>query len=192
MSDQGVTYATFIEAELKLEYERRTTLDARGLAIVTTSSGVITLLLAVAVLFLGKDFELGPEAKWAVVGALALFLIAALFGLLANAARLYEVTHSDTLKEMTQAHWVDDEVDARNVCSYRNVVTLASLRDGNNDKSRQVSIAFWFQLAAITALAVALGLTVVDPPPEKCPAAPAAASVPTRAGGDCEAVQRPS
>jgi hypothetical protein len=47
VSDQGEVYAAFIENELKVERDRRTALDARGLAIVTTSGTLTTLLVAV-------------------------------------------------------------------------------------------------------------------------------------------------
>lgn len=191
MAEQGTTYAAFIEAELKLEYERRTALDARGLAIVTSSSAVITLLLAVAGVFLGKDFKLAPTAKGAVIVSLFLFLIAALFGLLANRARLYELTHTDTLTEMTQGHWTDDEADARNVCCTRNVITLKSLRRGNNDKSDQVMVGFVMQLTAIAALAFALGSTVLYPPDKECPTK-AKTSATEPVDDDCAAVEPPA
>jgi hypothetical protein len=49
VSDQGKSYAAFIEGELKAERERRTTYDTRGQALVTTSGALVTLIGGFAV-----------------------------------------------------------------------------------------------------------------------------------------------
>ena len=156
MAEQGETYAKFVEAELKAEMERRASLDARGLAIVTSSSALITLMFSLSVLLTGKDHEVLGDGKGWVVASLICFIVAGLLGILANRAREYEVTHESTLYEMLGAHWTDDEVDARNVCATRHVATIESLRRGNESKAEQITLALVFQVAAIALLVVAL------------------------------------
>lgn len=156
MAEQGETYAKFIEAELKTEMERRASLDARGLGIVTSSTALITLMFSLSVLITGKDYTFGVLGQGGVVVSLLLFIVAGVLGIAANQAREYEVTHEDTLYEMLGAHWTDDEVDARNTCAYRNVVSIQSLRRGNESKAEQITWALFFQVAAITALAISL------------------------------------
>lgn len=94
----------------------------------------------------------------AVVVSLTCFVAAGVFGILANRSRAYDVTHTDALLAMlNKAHWKDTEPTARGVCAYRNVLTIASLRNGNNSKATQVTIALAFQVAAIAALGVGVG-----------------------------------
>lgn len=157
MPDQGVTYSAFVEAELKFEYERRASLDARGAAIVTTSGGLVTLLTGLAALALGKDMTVTGLARFLVVLALLAFVSAGVAGIRANRLRNYEVTSATTLDHMlSNPHWKDSETTARNVCAKRNVITIRTLRNGNNKKADQITHALGLQVVAIALFAVAL------------------------------------
>lgn len=158
MAEQGETYAKFIEGELKFEYERRTAVESRALAVATSSSAFLALVFALSALVLGKEHKFSAKGAVAVIAALILFAIAAVIGLVANASRVYEVPSVPTLSAMTKAHWKDSEIAARNVSAVLNVKTIASLRNGNNDKAELVRIAFVVQLLAIAVLLVALSI----------------------------------
>lgn len=155
-SDQGSQYHAFIEAQLKAEYDRRTTLEARGLAVVTSSGTLVTLVFAVGAFALGKDYRPSRVGVVALGISLVLFIGAAVFGLLANFLRKYKVASPATVNLMLTTHWTDTEVSARNVCAVANTDTLNSLRDGSNDKALQVSCALICQLAALVGLAFAV------------------------------------
>jgi hypothetical protein len=91
------------------------------------------------------------------MGSLSCFVLAGVFGILANRLREYDVTDVDTLRDMLGAgHWGDTEVSARGVCAYRHVVTIDSLRPTNNRKADQITVALIFQVLAIAALGVAI------------------------------------
>lgn len=157
MPEQGETYATFIEAELKAEHDRRAALDGRATGIATTSSAFLALVFAVAALVTGKDYKFTDWGARGAVLALAFFAGAALIGLIANTSRGYQVTSFQTLQAMVNAHWVDDEVDARNITASSNALTIGDLRVGNNSKARLVAWGVGLQVAAMVVLICALG-----------------------------------
>lgn len=152
MTDQGDVYAKFIESELKLEYERRSALDGRALAVSTSSSAFLALVFALFVVVTGKDYKFSSGGTRGLLLSLAFFIAAAVLGLIANAAREYEVPAVDTLRLMTSDHWIDSEVDARNITAGLNVTSIAALRCGNNSKARLVVVAFLFQMAAVVGI----------------------------------------
>jgi hypothetical protein len=159
--DQGRTYAAFIEAELKAERERRASLDARGLAVVTTSGGLVTLLAAVgAFVSANGNFRLpGNVVPWLIV-TLAGFVVAATFGILANTNWRYKVIDRAGLDRMRVEHWEDDTAQAMITVAYINVTTIDSLRRGNNIKVGLATSALTAQLAALAALAVTVYLVL--------------------------------
>ncbi len=156
MSDQGATYAAYIESALKAQEERRASLDARALAVLSTSGGLLTLVFALTVLVTGDTFRVSPEGARGVAVALAFFLAASVTGLIANRLTPYEVPADETLGRLISDHWKDDEVDARNICAAMNLATVASLRAGNNRKARLTEVALLLQLLAITSLVITL------------------------------------
>ena len=155
-SDQGTQYHAFVAEQLKAEYDRRTTLEARGLAVVTSSGTLVTLVFAVGAFALGKDFHPSRVGVVALGISLLLFIGAAVFGLLANFLRKYKIASAGTLSVMLTTHWIDSEVTARNVCAVLNSETLNSLRAGSNDKAQQVTCALVCQLFAVAGLAFAV------------------------------------
>lgn len=152
MSTQGTVYATFIEAELKAERDRRASLDTRGVTVVTTAGSLVTLLTAIAA-FVKPDTGKMLPGSALVVFALALvaFAVAAGFGIAACWNKTFDVAKSSTLDKMVHERWEDNEVDARNIVATANWLSVASLRKANNFKSNAVS-------AGLISLAVALVL----------------------------------
>jgi len=154
---QGETYAAFIESELKREHDRRSALDARAIALSTTSSALLTLVFAITVIVTGKEYQFSSAGARGLLLSLALFVVAAVLGLIANVSRKYQVADRDTLREMTNGHWTDTEVDARNICAGLSVTTIATLRCGNDFKDDLIRVAFGLQITAILGLVVTVG-----------------------------------
>lgn len=161
MTDQGKTYALFIEAELKSERERRAACDARGQAIVATSSGLVTLLAAFAALVrptpVSKFLEvaIGP-----LLVALTSLAAAATFGILASWNLRYSVVSSMTLAAMVRKHWTVNETDARNFVAIGQILAIESLRKTNRRKAFFITCGLLSQLFAVMALAVTVFLVV--------------------------------
>ncbi len=158
MSDQGQTYLAFIEGELKAERERRVTYDARGQALVTTSSALVTLLAGLAGVVKGATtIRISPGTLAVVVLALFLFVCAAVCGIVAGWNRHYAVASYGTLDRMLTGHWTDDEVDARNNVATLHSLTVRTLRQANAFKAACVSVGLVAQVLAL----VTLGTSVI-------------------------------
>lgn len=160
ISDRGTTYAGHIEALLALERERRKTLDGRALALAMTSTAFVGLTLTLSVLSTGSGYEFTGLAAWALVGSLALFVLAAVLGLWANMMRSRHLGPSSTLREMVLGRWTDGEVEARNVVANLNIRTIDNLRLGSNAKMIWIARAAAVQLAAMLLLIVAIAAVV--------------------------------
>lgn len=160
-SDQGKTYAAFIEGELKAERERRVALDTRGLAVVTSSGTLVTLLAGLgAFVTTNKTFVFPGEAAAPLAVALLAFATAASLGILASRNRYYDVALGETLTGMIEDHWGDDETDARNNVAYINIKSTETLRQGNGRKADLVTAAMFAQLAALVLLSVVILIVV--------------------------------
>lgn len=154
MADQGTVYAGFIETELQGEQDRRTAHEARGSAIVSTSSGFVTLIFAVAAIVLGGDYQFTDASIPFIVLVLVLFVASGIAGLLANKLYNYDVPKTQTMKTMLSTQWTDTETTARNNTSWLRLATLTTLRIGNNKKANSIVWGQAFQLAAIVLLLV--------------------------------------
>jgi len=160
VAEQGVTYSAFIDGQLKAEYERRVSLDARGLAVMTSSGAFTTLVFALLVVLRGKGFVPTAPGKVAISLSLLLFIVSGFVGLYAAQLLGYHVIDLAAMKTMTKIRWIDDEVDARNACAAANLKAIKTLREGNNKKAGRIVVAGALQLAAVGALGVVIILEV--------------------------------
>jgi hypothetical protein len=139
LTDSGVNYAPFVEQELKSERERRSTLDTRGQTVVTTSGVLITILSAVTAIAVNRKVLVAPGAvRYSILSALACFIIAVFFGILATINFKYHVASKSTLLRLPREHSADSrEVAERNIVA-TNVTTILTLRKGNDIVTGQV------------------------------------------------------
>ena len=156
----GAKYASFVEQELKAERARRGTLDGRGQAVVTTSGALVALLSAVGAIVINrKGFVLPAVARYPLFSALSFFVIATFFGILVTINFKYEVASKETLSKL-RGHWADsDNVAMRNIVA-TNVMTIATLRRGNDKKATLLFVALFAQLGALLSLAVTVFLAI--------------------------------
>lgn len=163
VSNAGAEFSAFIEKELEAERARRAALDARGVGVLTTSGTLVTIIFALGALVTSVDgFEPTTMTVWMLAAALAAFVVAAFCGLLANRLRKYEVTQPAQLHEWRDRDgaWNDTADKARRVLAKANILTIASLRQGNNSKAQLVEAALWAQLAAVVLLSLAIAATL--------------------------------
>ena len=75
---------------LAAETAQKASIEQRGLAVITTSGVLVSLLVALSALLLGRDYEfLHPGTKVLLILAVAAFVAAAGLGLATNAPRRY-------------------------------------------------------------------------------------------------------
>jgi hypothetical protein len=161
VSAQGVTYSAFIDAQLQTERRRRETLDARGLAVVTTSGGLVTGLTAItAFVGSGRTYVMPSRAVLPLTLALVTLTFAAGLGIITNRAIAQEVVSTNTLIRIRTTHWTDDETDARNFIAAANIKMIESLRRGSNTKAKWLRGALSAQVLALLFLSSTVYLIV--------------------------------
>jgi len=155
VGEQGKEYAEFISAELKAENDRRTSVNTRAGATLTGAAGLVTLVLAVFAIFIGKEHPvLTGWAKGFLAAALFALLACAFCAVMAGLPWRFRVTTVATLNRMLEDHWGDHEVDARNATAHLNTLVLKSLRSGTTIKVRFLTAAGISQMLAVAALAL--------------------------------------
>lgn len=134
-SEQGRTYSTFINEQLKSEHARRISLDERGARLQQSTSVAVGLFGAALGLTLGKDASIGGAAL--VLFALAVLALSAAFfcGIMATKLVSYAVADDRTMLEMLSSRWVDTETSSRNITAWLDAKTIERLRPGNNFKA---------------------------------------------------------
>ncbi|OYN78901.1 hypothetical protein [Mycolicibacterium sphagni] len=172
MSDQGEQYASYVEAELKAELARRDSVNSRSAAALTGAAGIVTLVLAVFAVLVGKDFVLTGLAKALLVLALLALLVSAVCAVVAGFPWRIKLTSPSTLKMMVRDRWADTEVTARGVAAYANYQVIQSLRPGTSTKFQFLLASGICQIVAVAMLA-ACTITVVFTPRQEAQPTPA-------------------
>lgn len=134
-SEQGKTYATFINEQLKAEQARRISLDDRGAKLQQSASVAVGLFAAALGLMLGKDASIGGAALALFVLAVLALSAAFLCGILATRLVSYAVADDHTMLEMLNSHWGDTETSSRNITAGLDAKTIERLRPGNDFKA---------------------------------------------------------
>jgi hypothetical protein len=125
-------YADFVREQLAAEDSRRSSLEQRGLAVITSSGVLATLAFgALALAKQGDRIRLpGPSPFLLIVGAVIL-LLAAILALATNAPRGHRAINLGALKATLRKHQDDPEQTA--------LVRVTATRLGLWDTTRQVN-----------------------------------------------------
>jgi hypothetical protein len=154
----GQIYAELVTTRLTEEEGRGRSLQARGLAVVTTSGTLVTLIFAIAQFALrSKVVATVPSAsRWLLTIATVTFVGAAVGGLLANLPRDIGRPSSSNIAEKIENEWSKQAAAAEKTVARDRVCQLQKL-EGAND------VAAWAVLAGLAAevLAIALAAAAV-------------------------------
>jgi hypothetical protein len=146
-------YAVYIEAQLKAEYDARTSINTRAASALTGATGLVTLTLAVFAVLVGTQHVFtGCARDWLIV-ALGLLLLAGAFAVAAAFPWRQELTSTRTIHKMLNARRLDPEDVAIDAVAYCNAVAVQSIRSGTAVKVWLLLAAGIAQILAIAALA---------------------------------------
>lgn len=160
-------YRDLIEQEAKRAEDDLAAFRARSLTIVTTSSGIITLLTGVVTFAASRDAEeLGlPAAAIALMGTgLALFLAAAVVAMLANASGIVVRPSTPAMEHaMSKEGWVeDDAVEQERQVAAVLVKYVTSVQALADRAAIRLNLAIWLQIAGLGFSSVATFATMVS------------------------------
>jgi hypothetical protein len=161
----GSSYGQTIKDQLTEERATKSSLEARGIGIVTSSGTLATLLFGIVAFTRGTNnqlhWEISTNAKYALVASVALFALAALLGLAANFPGDYKEADVDKLRERTGDEWKTKEpVEAarRDAVLYVNII--AGSRVVNAKKAQAVRWGIAAEALATVAVAAAVVLEI--------------------------------
>lgn len=144
-------YADYIKTLVESEDDRKSSLEQRGVGVITTSSALVTLLFAlVGVATASKNFSLPSTAHGYLIAAIILFASAVTIGILANLPFRYKqaVPTAEGLAEV----WDFSASDGQAYVIATRLKTLKSARRSNAVKGWLVLLAGIMQLAALIVL----------------------------------------
>jgi hypothetical protein len=156
----ATVYAAFIARMVADEESRRSSIEQRGLAVVTTTGVLTTALFGIAALVKpSSNHGIPRTAHGSLALALLLLLLAAVSALLTNLPMGFHKITTDELQSIvTTDLWSEHPVDAMQRIASTQVKELRSARGNNNIKA-------WLLMAAMSleigGLAV-LGWTVYE------------------------------
>jgi Domain of unknown function (DUF1994). len=159
-----------VKEQLTEERARKTSLEQRGLAVITSSGTLAALLFGLTALVTkAQAFELPPPAALLLALAALLFVIAAVLGLAVNWTVFYIEVEPEGLRGLQAEDWAGDEAEAAKTVAAAWTEIIEGARPRNGSKANLLRGAILAELVAIAfvlaAVLVVLGLTGSSPVP---------------------------
>lgn len=156
--DVGVDYAAWVEKLVEDQEARKTSLEQRGLSVITTSGALATLLFGlVTLLTKSNDYKLPTSTHGWIAGALIAFSGAAVLGLLTNVPLFYnKVKFKRGPKELLDK-FEDPPATARREITATRLKEYRSAKKLNGLKAWCLVLAMLGEVVAVGLLAVAIG-----------------------------------
>jgi hypothetical protein len=161
--DGRSVYADYINAELDTQQQRKTSLEQRGMAVITTSGALVTLLFGLAALVTGVEkYTLPPATKDWLVGAVFLFVLAAIAALLTNLPLMYEYVDPDELKGAVESRWDDDKREAQRMVALTRIKVYRATNQNNMTKGWVLAFAMTMEIIAVLCVANAVRIILEE------------------------------
>jgi hypothetical protein len=157
-------YAAYIKDQLDAQDTRKSSLEQRGLAVITTSGALVTLLFGLTALSTkgAATFDIPGAAATFLTFALVFFVLAALSAILTNLPRNYQRVTVDGLRAAVKDHWDDTETEASKMVALTQLKTLAAAKNVNTQKGWALISAMVLEIIAVALVGVAMGIVVWD------------------------------
>lgn len=148
-------YADYVKLLLDAEATRRTAVEEKGGAVITTAGSLVTLLFGlVAVITSADTFNLPGASHGWLVAAIAFFVAACLIAILISVPLPYGETTITTA--MLASWWNQPPEQAQAAVSGARLDALAAARRMNGMKARILIAAITCELLALVMLGIAV------------------------------------
>jgi hypothetical protein len=159
--DGGVVFADAVRDLLNVEEQRRQSLEARGVSVITVSGTLVTLLLGLAALVTKRtDFHLTGSARELVTGAVVAFTVAALLAIAAHAPQRERVGDAGELAATLPGLWDEGADFARKKLTATRLELLGATQRANDRRATALLGAMIAQAVAVALLAWAVAQLV--------------------------------
>lgn len=152
-------YGEFVKDELGAQDKRKASFEQRGLAVITTSGTLVTVLFALAALSTksAATFTLPHTASVWLSVALVLFFLSALAGLLTNAPLVYQATPVENIRKRLREEPRSAAAAAKDI-AFTRLDALEAAKKLNGIKGWSLAAGLSFEALAVGCVAVAVGL----------------------------------
>lgn len=155
-------YADYIKEQLDAQEARKVSLEQRGLAVITTSGVLVTLLFGLTALSVRREstFVIPDTAAALLIAALVFFVLAALSAIVTNLPRSYEGVTVDALRQVVRERWEDSEAVASKEIALTRLKVLASAKKNNDAKGLALVSAMGCEILAVALVGAAVGFVL--------------------------------
>ena len=155
-------YADYIKGEVEAQEARKSSLEQRGLAVITTSGALVTLLFGLTALTVKREatFDIPTTAAVFLAAALVFFVVAALLALIRNLPRSYAGVTVNALGDAVKNRWDVNEATASRMVALTRLKVLASAKYVNNQKGLALIWAMVAEILAVALVGVAMGFVL--------------------------------
>ena len=160
--DAGHVYASLVATRLAEEEVRHGSLQARGLAVVTTSGTLVALIFAVAQFVLRSRIvaEIPAASRCLLTIAVGAFVTAAFFGLFANVPRDLGRPVASEIAGKISSEWNRSIGPAEKIVALARARQLQKLERVNDTAAWGVLIGLATEVFAIALAAAAVGVAI--------------------------------
>ncbi|MGA2514839.1 MAG: hypothetical protein ABSG37_14695 [Candidatus Limnocylindrales bacterium] len=157
-------FPQLIIEQLTEERARKTSLEQRGVGVITTSGALVTLLFGLSALATKNQAYVLPDpARWTLILVVALFLVASVLGLMTNVPLDYFEPTTQGLSSLVEpgaVDWPNDATERAQLAAEARVTIIQSARHNNGVKAAWLLGAMLFEVVALIALAIAVGMVL--------------------------------
>jgi len=155
----SAVYAAYIKDQLSDQNARKNSIEQRGIAVVTTSGALVSLLFGLTAVLTGaRHYHLPAAAKPWLSAAMAAFVLGAIGGIVTNLPLFYIGVRPSELRSAVKKRWHDSVEDAEQRVAATQVKVLARAKTLNTVKGFVLFGAIGAEVAAVTFLSFAIGI----------------------------------
>lgn len=160
--DGGSVLASYISTQLAKQDARKASLEQRGLAVITTSGVLVTLLFGLVALSTrsADTFILPKHAAYLLAIAVVCFAIAAVTAILTNVPIGYEEPDIEPIRKVARDEWDTPRPKMMRDAALTDLKVLADAKRKNDVKAKLLFRAVSFEVAAVVLVAAAVGVVV--------------------------------
>jgi hypothetical protein len=159
----GHVYAEFVKKRIEEEERRTSSLQARGLAIVSTSGALVTLLFGIGSITLRSQQYVAPmNVRILLVFGAAVFGLAAVSGLAANIPRSYAIPDvTDLLQRFSDKSWSMERLVAEQEVADSYTRQLHPAERGTINTAFCVKLGVGLEVLAVILVVVAISISIL-------------------------------
>ncbi len=158
VSDGYEAYGQFVKDELAAQDARKACFEQRGVAVITTSGVLVTLLFGLAALSTKRSqtFVLPHAARAWLSVALLLFFLSAVGALITNAPLIYQAVKTESIRKRLREEPSRSASAAARDIAFTRADALESAKKQNSIKGWALAIAMGFEALAVGCVAMAI------------------------------------